>query len=61
MSRANPTLVGSFVVGGIALGIAAAIALGAQGASGHVKPFVVQLTGTVNGLRRGAFVKYKGV
>jgi hypothetical protein len=31
MSRANPTLVGSFVVGGIALGIAAAIALGAQG------------------------------
>jgi len=61
MNRANPTLVGSFVVGGIALGIAAAIALGAQGASGHVKPFVVQLTGTVNGLRRGAPVKYKGV
>jgi len=61
MSRANPTLVGSFVVGGLALGIAAAIALGAQGASGHVKPFVVQLTGTVNGLRRGAPVKYKGV
>jgi len=61
MSRANPTLVGSFVVGGIALGIAAAIALGAQGASGHVKKFVVQLTGTVNGLRRGAPVKYKGV
>jgi len=29
MSRANPTLVGSFVVGGIALGIAAAIAFGA--------------------------------
>lgn len=61
MSRANPTLVGSFVVGGLALGIAAAIALGAQGASKHVKPFVVQLTGTVNGLRPGAPVKFKGV
>lgn len=61
MSRANPTLVGSFVVGGLALGIAAAIALGAQGASKHLKPFVVQLEGTVNGMREGAPVKYKGV
>lgn len=61
MKRANPTLVGAFVVGGVALGLAAAIALGAQGASKHVKPFVVQLTGTVNGLREGAPVKFKGV
>ena len=61
MSRANPTLVGSFVLGGVALAVAAAIALGAQGLSSHTQPFVVQLEGTANGLRVGAPVKFKGV
>jgi paraquat-inducible protein B len=61
MSRANPTLVGAFVVGGIALAVAAAVALGAQRASSNTKPFVVHVVGTANGLRVGAPVKFKGV
>jgi len=61
MSRANPTLVGAFVVGGVALAVAAAVALGMQGRSGDSMPFVVHLEGTANGLRVGAPVKFKGV
>jgi paraquat-inducible protein B len=61
MKRANPTIVGSFVVGAVAVAVAAAIALGAGGGSSRRMPFVVQLPGSVNGLRVGAPVKFKGI
>jgi paraquat-inducible protein B len=61
MTRASPTLVGSFVLGGAALALAAVLTLGLRGRSSQLRRFVIHLTGTVNGLREGAPVKFKGI
>ena len=59
--RGSPAFVGTFVIGAIALGVAAVALLG----SGHLfrqsHQFVCFFDGNVNGLRVGAAVKFKGV
>jgi len=62
MSRkANPTLIGAFVVGAVALSVLAVIALGAGRYFHKTYEFVLYFSGSVNGLRAGAPVKFRGV
>jgi paraquat-inducible protein B len=59
--RISPTLVGGFVLGGLALALAAVLILG----SGHLFKeqhlFVLYFSSDVNGLKVGAPVKFRGV
>jgi paraquat-inducible protein B len=62
MSRkANPTLIGAFVVGAIVLSVLAVVALGAGRYFHKTYEFVLYFSGSVNGLRAGAPVKFRGV
>jgi paraquat-inducible protein B len=62
MSRkANPTLIGAFVVGAVVLTVLALIALGAGRYFHKTYEFVLYFSGSVNGLRVGAPVKFRGV
>lgn len=62
MSRkANPTLIGAFVVGAVVLTVLAVIALGAGRYFHKTYEFVLYFNGSVNGLRVGAPVKFRGV
>ena len=62
MSRkANPTLVGAFVVGAIALGVVGLFLLGARTLFHRTAPFILFFKGDVNGLSVGAPVKFQGV
>jgi paraquat-inducible protein B len=62
MSRkANPTLIGAFVVGAVVLTVLAVIALGAGRYFHKTYEFVLYFSGSVNGLRVGAPVKFRGV
>ena len=59
--KANPTLIGAFVVGAIVLVIGAVTILGSGRLFGKAYEFVLYFEGSVSGLREGAPVKYKGV
>ena len=59
--RANPTLVGSFVLGGLALAVAVIATIGSGELFRHTQRFVVYFDGSVNGLRTGAPVEFRGV
>jgi paraquat-inducible protein B len=59
--RANPALVGTFVIGAIALAVAAVALLGSGNLFRQAHQFVCFFDGSVNGLRVGAPVKFKGV
>jgi paraquat-inducible protein B len=59
--RANPKLVGAFVLGAIALAIAAIALLGSGRLFAEKQLYVLFFNGNVNGLRVGAPVKIKGV
>ena len=59
--RANPAFVGAFVIGAIALGVAAVAILGSRNLFQQSHQFVCFFDGNVNGLRVGAAVKFKGV
>jgi len=59
--RANPTLVGAFVLGAVALAVAGVIVLGSGQFFRNTYSFVSLFTGDVNGLSVGAPVKFKGV
>jgi paraquat-inducible protein B len=59
--RVSPTLIGAFVVGALALLVIGVVALGSGQLFRHTKEFVLYFDGSVNGLRIGAPVKYKGV
>ena len=59
--KANPTLVGAFVVGAIVLVIVAVTILGSGRLFQKTYEFVLYFQGSVSGLREGAPVKYKGV
>src|SRR5437879_4028103 len=59
--RANPAFVGTFVIGAIALAIAAVALLGSGSLFRTTHEFVCFFDGNVNGLRVGALVKFKGV
>ena len=59
--RANPTLVGGFVVGAAVLAVIAVAVFGSGRLFRETHPFVLYFKGSVNGLDPGAAVKFKGV
>jgi len=59
--RVNPMLVGSFVLGGLALAVAVIATIGSGKFFRHMQRFVVYFDGSVNGLDKGAPVKFRGV
>jgi paraquat-inducible protein B len=59
--RANPALVGAFVLGALVLTVAAVAVFGSGRLFRESHPFVLYFQGSVNGLDPGAPVKFKGV
>lgn len=59
--RANPTLIGAFVVGAVALAAAGALILGGHQWFARPQPYVMFFDGSVAGLAVGAPVQYRGV
>jgi paraquat-inducible protein B len=59
--KLSPTLIGTFVVGALALLVIAVIAFGSGQLFRKTKNFVLYFDGSVNGLHIGAPVKFKGV
>jgi len=59
--KANPTLIGAFVVGAFVLVIGAVTIIGSGRLFRKSYEFVLYFEGSVSGLREGAPVKYKGV
>ncbi|MCW5889175.1 MAG: MCE family protein [bacterium] len=59
--KASPTLVGSFVLGAVALLVAGVVVFGSGRLFKSTVPFVLSFNGSVNGLSVGAPVKFKGV
>lgn len=59
--RVNPAMVGAFVLGGVALILAAVVAFGSGNLFRKMHEFVIFFPGDINGLRVGAPVKFKGV
>ena len=59
--KANPTLIGAFVVGAIALAVAGLLVFGSGQMFKQTRKFVCFFTGAVDGLNVGAPVKFKGV
>ncbi len=60
-AKANQIKIGAFVIGGLALLVAAVAVLGSGRLFRRTYPFVSYFDGSVNGLRPGAAVKFKGV
>ena len=59
--RVNPTLIGAFVLGAAALAVMAVVLIGSGRFFRRTSPFVLYFSGSVNGLRVGAPVKFRGV
>ena len=59
--RANPTVVGGFVIGALALAVIALLVIGSGTFFGPKHQFVCFFRGNVNGLKVGAPVKFRGV
>lgn len=59
--RANPTIVGVFVLGGLALAITLLLLLGGGALRNDYLKYVLFFEGSVNGLRVGAPVSFRGV
>ncbi len=59
--KVNPTLVGLFVVTGVALFLAALLTLGSGDYFREKREFILYFNESVHGLQKGAPVKFKGV
>lgn len=59
--KANPVLIGAFVVGAIALAVVGIVVFGSGRLFADTTPFVLYFTGSVDGLSVGSPVKFKGV
>lgn len=59
--KANPILVGAFVVGAIALAVVGIVVFGSGRLFADTTPFVMYFSGSVDGLSVGSPVKFKGV
>ncbi len=59
--KTNPTAIGAFVVGAIAIAVAAVMILGSSKFFSQTEMFVSYFSESINGLDVGAPVKYKGV
>lgn len=59
--KANPAVVGAFVVGAVVLAVVGVALFGSGQMFRTVYPYVLYFTGDVNGLKVGAPVKFKGV
>jgi paraquat-inducible protein B len=59
-NKANPALIGGFILGALAL-LVALVLLFASGTFSHSQKSIIYFEGSVNGLNIGALVKLKGV
>ena len=59
--RVSPTLIGAFVLGAVLLAVTAVVLIGSGRFFRRTSPFVLYFPGSVNGLRIGAPVKFRGV
>jgi paraquat-inducible protein B len=59
--RANPVVIGAFVVGAVALAVLGVVVFGSGRLFADTTPFVMHFTGSVDGLNVGSPVKFKGV
>lgn len=59
--KANPLVIGAFVVGAIALAVLGIVIFGSGRFFADTTPFVMYFTGSVDGLSVGSPVKFKGV
>ncbi len=59
--RVSPTLIGAFVLGALLLAVTAVVLIGSGRFFRRTAPFVLYFPGSVNGLRIGAPVKFRGV
>jgi paraquat-inducible protein B len=59
--RASPTVIGAFVLGAVALAVLGVVVFGSGRFFRETNRFVSYFDGSVNGLRTGAAVKFKGV
>lgn len=59
--KANPTLIGVFVIGAIALAVISLIVLGAGKIFSERESYVTYFDGSIQGLREGANVTFRGV
>jgi paraquat-inducible protein B len=59
--RVSPALIGAFVLGAVLLAVTAVVLIGSGRYFHRTSPFVLYFPGSVNGLRVGAPVKFRGV
>jgi paraquat-inducible protein B len=59
--RVSPALIGAFVLGAVMLAVVAVVLIGSGHFLRRTAPFVLYFPGSVNGLRIGAPVKFRGV
>lgn len=59
--KANPVIIGAFVVGAVALAVLGVVVFGSGRLFADTTPYVMYFTGSVDGLSVGSPVKFKGV